>query len=410
MHKKKTLKKIVQKKLFAQRFLLNTCLAVSGLYLLNTTLSIACDVKNHIENKAKPSQSTYLNIINLILFSFLFKTGLKIRRKEPDILLKEPSVSKTVLNKLCYLYDREEQQDDVYSSLTKKDIENLCKRIDFSSLTNTEQYHILQNMILTANANPIASKILKSELLPCSLKIDNNLDCGGHISHAAQAIKRGTIYIYDSLDYIAVTHEFLHAKQIMDGAFLLKDLRYYSSLMNEAQAKALNLIIESNINPEYYPFYFNAEEKVWPKKITNHFLQISENETTNLPERTKRAKAQEKTMGVIMKCLLEENEQLRENIAQSYCDNKLSKQDLEYMNNTMNSWRRYYIKDDYKRKEEGISKILPSLKNELNLIPLMDDYFSTETGIKQSVASIKISSCKNSAIYDYLSNQKQKTK
>jgi hypothetical protein len=212
------------------------------------------------------------------------------------------------------------------------------------------------------------------------------------------------------LDPISVTHELLHAKQIMDGAFLLKDLRYYSSLMNEAQAKALNLIIESNIDPEYHPFHFNSEEKVWPKKITNHFLQTDENENINLSKRAKLAKAQEKTMGVIIKCLQEENDKFRENMIQSFCDNKLSKQDLEYMNNTMNSWRRYYIKDDYKRKEEGISKILPSLKNELNLIPLMDDYFSTETGIKQSVASIKISSCKNSAIYDYLSNQKQKTK
>ena len=224
MHKKKTLKKIIQKKLFAQRFLLNTCLAVSGLYLLNTALNVAYDIKNQIENKAKPSQLTYLNVINLILFSFLFKTGLKIRRKEPDIILKQPSVSKTVLNKLCYLYENEEKKDDIYSSLTPKDIENLCKRIDFSDLSEAEQHYILQRLILTADSNPVVSKILKSELLPCSLKIDNGINCGGHISHAEKVIKRGNIYIHDYLDSISVTHELLHAKQIMDGSFLLKEL------------------------------------------------------------------------------------------------------------------------------------------------------------------------------------------
>ncbi len=410
MHKKKTLKKIVQKKLFAQRFLLNTCLAVSGLYLLNTALNVAYDIKNQIENKAKPSQFTYLNVINLILFSFLFKTGLKIRRKEPDILLKQPSVSKTVLNKLCYLYENEEKKDDIYSSLTPKDIENLCKRIDFSDLAISEQHYILQRLILTANTNPVVSKILKSDLLPCSLKIDDTMNCGGHITHASQVIKRGSIYIHDYLDPISVTHELLHAKQIMDGSFLLKELRYYGSLMNEAQAKALNLIIESNINPEYYPFHFNPEEKVWPKKITNHFLQTDEKENINLSKRAKLAKAQEKTMGVIIKCLQEEDDKLRENMIQSFCDNKLSKQDLEYMNQTINSWRDFYIKEDYKAKEEIIPQMIPTLKNELKLIPLMDEYFSNETGIKQSISAIKINSCKNNAVYDYLSSQKQKTK
>ena len=66
--------------------------------------------------------------------------------------------------------------------------------------------------------------------------------------------------------------------------------------------------------------------------------------------------------------------------------------------------------EDYKVKEEIIPQMIPTLKNELKLIPLMDEYFSNETGIKQSISAIKINSCKNNALHDYLSIQKQKIK
>ena len=54
--------------------------------------------------------------------------------------------------------------------------------------------------------------------------------------------------------------------------------------------------------------------------------------------------------------------------------------------------------------------ILPNLTYDLKLVPHLNDYYSTETGIPQQIESIKISSSQNSVLYDYLKAQKQKTK
>lgn len=409
MKKEKKLSNIVQKKLFWQRFGLNFSIAWFGLFLLNTSISTALDVKERIENKESVTKLKLSNIINLILFSYLFNVSLKLRKKEPDVLLKNSSVAKSVLDDLRYFYDKEED-DDIYSSLKPKDIENLCKQIDFSPLSYSEQYDILQGLIVIANNNPVVAKILKSNLLPSTIHIDDSLFFGGQLVHGETIIKKGHILIQNHLDITSVAHEFFHAKQCMDGAFLPKELRSYASLMAEAQAKALNLILSVSTNHTGYFIEYRSEINNWVKQIRN--LQLFEVQKENLPlsRRAKIGKAQERTMGIIMKCLIEGNEGLREQTAQSLCKNQLSQSDLDEMHFTVSNWRNLYIKEGHEIKEEKLKKILPSLSKELKLIPLLNKYYSEETGIPQSLEAVKIYSSKPSALYEYLNTNKQKTK
>lgn len=409
MKKEKKLSNIVQKKLFWQRFGLNFSITWFGLFLLNTSISTSLDIKQRIENKESFTKLKLSNIINLILFYYLFNVSLKLRKQEPDVLLRKPSAAKPVLDDLRYFYDKEED-DDIYSSLKPKDIENLCKKIDFSPLSDSEQYAILQGLIVTAHNNPVVAKILKSNLLPSTLRIDDSLLVSGQLIHGEKIIKKGHILIQDHLDITAVAHELFHTKQCMDGAFLPKELRSYASVMTEAQAKALNLILTVTPNHTGYFIEYRSEINNWVKQIRN--LQLFEVQKENLPlsRRAKIGKAQERTMGIIMKCLIEGDEGLREQIAQSLCKNQLSKWDLAEMHFTVANWRDYYIKEGYEIQEEKLKKILPSLSKELKLIPLLNEYYSEETGIPQSLEAVKIDSSKPSALYEYLNTNKQKTK
>lgn len=410
MKKEKKLSNIVQKKLFWQRFGLNFSIAWCGLFLLNTSISTALDIKQRIENKESVFNLKLANIINIILFSYLFNVSLKLRKKEPDILLKNPSVAKPVLDELRYFYDKEEEKDDIYSSLNSKDIEKLCKQIDFSPLSYSEQYDILQGLIVVANNNPVVAKILKSNLLPSTIHIDDSLFVSGQLVHGEKVIKKGHILIQNHLDITSIAHEFFHAKQCMDGAFLPKELRMYASLMAEAQTKALNLILSISTNHTGYFVEYRSDLNNWVKQIRNLQLFEVQKENLTLSRRAKIGKAQERTMGIIMKCLIEGDEGLREQIAQSLCKNQLSQNDLDEMHFTVSNWRNLYIKEGHEIQEEKLKKNLPSLSKELKLIPLLNEYYSTETNIPQSLEAIKIYSSKPSILSEYLNTGKQKTK
>ncbi|MBO7244538.1 MAG: hypothetical protein J6V53_04575 [Alphaproteobacteria bacterium] len=405
------LQKQIQKNIFKQKLISNICLSICSLFTLNIANNVYCNfISPSPTSKQKNSFFKYADLVQLPAFLFLFYQSLKIRREDVDNTLTKSSLTKEVLNELRYFYDEDEKENDIYSSLTPKDIENLTKVIDFSGLPYLQQYEIIQSLILVAHLNPVVAKNLKSPLLPCQFKINQDMLMGGNISHGKKSIKKGLISIQNYLDITAITHELLHAKQIMDGAFLPQELDIYSHLMAEAHGRSLNLILSATDNTTGYFVKMRNPMGNWIKKILKiqkHY--ISQNNKC-ISEREKLGKAQERTMGILMKCLIEGNDDLREKIIQRYCYDQLNYIELEEMHLEVNCWRITYIKEDHEIKEEKLKNILPNLTYDLKLVPHLNDYYSNETGIPQQIESIKISSSQNSVLYDYLKAQKQKTK
>ena len=362
-----------------------------------------------LENKEKKLSLFHVifPLTSTILSFFLTFETFKNLKKLHTNKKREISVSKDVLNQLYYINPSQNKTPSIYDPLTEKDIKNLVKTIDFSPLEKPIQQSVLQNLITVSHSSPFVAKILKSELRTASIHIDPNLHCGGIANFSPYIDTEGKVTIQDHYNVLAIAHEFFHLKQAQDGAFCLKKLHHYVHLINEAQAKGLNYVLNFAINEECKKLNLsNTDLMDWENTLYySQFEKVKQTHPT-LNERELQGKAEEKSIGVLMKCLLEDDEKKREEIFKSECASFTSIEDKLKFHDYCFDWRTRYIDEAVLKWEKDIKSTLKhipeTIQSEVDLIPEFNDYFSYETGIQQDIKNIKIAAHdKNNALFQF---------
>jgi len=143
----------------------------------------------------------------------------------------------------------------------------------------------------------------------------------------------------------------------------------------------------------------------WEKTLYTSQLQKAKKQHPLLSERELKGKTEEMCIGILMKCLLESDKKLREEIFVTTCGSFSSKTDKLNFNTYCLNWRKNYINEDVLKRENELLSILkhtPSIiQHEVNMIPDFNAYFTAETGIPQDIRSIKISKQKPTALFQF---------
>ena len=308
-----------------------------------------------LENKEKKNSlfQMIFPLTTMILSIFLTLETIKHLKKLPSNRKRKISVEQDVLNQLSYVNIPQKKSPSPFDPLTQKDIENLVRTIDFSGLKKQEQQIILQNLIIIAHSSPLASKILKSNLRPAILKVDKNLSWRGLAAFSPEHDIDGKITIQDVCDPLSITHEIFHLKQAQDGAFCLKALHHYLHLMNEAQAKGLNYVL--NFATALECRKYNLSNEALPDwENTLYYTQFDKIKKQNpaISERELQGKTEERAIGILMKCLLEDDEKKREEIFNAEGCFFSSSNDKINFNTFCFEWRSTYINEAVLNLEE----------------------------------------------------------
>lgn len=387
---------------------------LSGYYGYALIQSINDYTKQKNENK-NPKISKILlpltiSILSIFLtsesFKYTFKLSLNKKRKK--------SVSKEILNQLFYINKPQNNKCTLYDPLTPSDIKELVKTIDFSQLESETQKNILQNIITVAHSSPFVAKIIKSKLRASSIQIDKNLNCGGIACFSNEIETEAKIKIKDDKNILAIIHEIFHLKQAKDGSYCSKELYHYLHLMNEAQAKGLNFITDYAVQEECVQLGLMKKNFIsWKNKLYFSQLKKISHENKHLTPREQKGKAEERTIGILMKCLLESSPKKRVQFFESNCGTFSSKSDQKDFQEYCDSWRNTYINDAILERENVFNKKLTHTANilqyEISKIPEFDSYFTHETGIQQNIKNIKITS-DNNALFSFSINKKEHQK
>ncbi len=369
-----------------------------------------------LENKEKKYSLFHVlfPLTTTILSIFLTFETIKYLKKFPFNKKRKTSVSKDVLNQLCYVNTPQNKHPSPFDPLTKKDIENLVQTIDFSALKKQEQLIILQNLIVIAHSSPLASKILKSNLRSAIIEVDKNLSYGGLASFSPEHDIDGKIIIQNVCDPLSITHEIFHLKQAQDGAFCLKDLHHYLHLMNEAQAKGLNYVLNFATNLECRKYNLSNETlSDWENTLYYSQFDKIKKQNPTLLERELQGKTEERAIGVLMKCLLEDDEKKREEIFNTEGCFFSSTNDRINFNTFCFEWRSTYINETVLNLEEKTKEILTHtpkiIQHEVDCVKDFNAYFSYETGIQQDIKNIKIATHdKNNALFQFCCKELEK--
>lgn len=349
------LKNRLHKKINQFKVVMYLCVLASFLFVAKESYYMAADIKEKIYTKKRNGNNSNLPLhsLGILVYSFLAYMGIKEVKRLP-IPSKRPTVSDKTLFSLIYCKSTE--QANLYTPLTEEDIINLTKKLDFSSLDDKTQYKILQNIIRASSASPFVAKILKSDLLTSTIQVDSTLKKGGVIKFGETLFKKASIKVQTIQSAIPILHEIFHARQVKDGASFLSDLNHYARLTNEASAKALDLILYTKTNL-ISPFLSITYNPKWVKKILDNRLQ---KEKYLKPILTSRQKgfAEEETIGIIMKCLLESDPKKRETIVHRFCGNILNEADCIEMHLECEDWRQSYITNAILQKEEDLEEKL----------------------------------------------------
>lgn len=405
------LKNRLHKKINQFKVVMYLCVLASFLFVAKESYYMAADIKEKISTKKRNENNSnlLLHSLGILFYSFLTYMGIKEVKRLP-VPSKRPTVSDKTLSSLIYCKSTE--QTNPYTPLTEEDIINLTKKLDFSSLDDKTQYKILQNIIRASSASPFVAKILKSDLLTSTIQVDPTLKKGGVIGFGETLFKKASIKVQTIQSAIPILHEIFHARQVKDGASFLSDLNHYARLTNEASAKALDLILYTKTNL-ISPFLSITYNPKWVRKILDNRLQ---KEKYLKPILTYRQKgfAEEETIGIIMKCLLESDPKKRETIVHRFCGNILNEADCIEMHLECEDWRQSYITNAILQKEEDLEEKLthtPNLIYEINYVSFFDSYNSAETHIPQSFESIKISKNEpHNILFKFFNQDKQNLK
>ncbi|MBQ8251703.1 MAG: hypothetical protein IJY92_07350 [Alphaproteobacteria bacterium] len=394
-----------KRKIFFLCYLASLAFSVyQGTILLNNSIEFF-DKKQQTQKK----QSLFNILSPLIttgLWIFITRKAFKLLNELFPNKLREISVSPDVLQQLCYVKHPPQNTPSIYDPLTENDIKNLTTYIDFSHLKKSEQQFILQDLIITSYSSPFVAKLLKSKIRAATLFIDKNLYCAGISDFAPEIDVEGKIILQNFDNPLVATHEIFHLKQAQDGSYCLKNLNHYLHLINEAQAQGLNYILNYEITTECQKR--NPSDSWlsnWEKTLYTSQLQKAKKQHPLLSERELKGKTEEMSIGILMKCLLESDKKLREEIFVTTCGSFSSKTDKLNFNTYCLNWRKNYINEDVLKRENELLSILkhtPSIiQHEVNMIPDFNAYFTAETGIPQDIRSIKISKQKPTALFQF---------
>ncbi len=395
-----------KRKIFFLCYLASLAFSVyQGSILLNNSIEF------FDKKKQSSKEHSLFNILSPLittsLWIFITRKTFKLLNELFPNKKREISVSSDVLQQLCYVKYPSKNTTSVYDPLTETDIKNLTTYIDFSHLKKSEQQFILQDLIITAYYSPLVAKILKSKIRTATLLIDKNLYCSGISDFAPEIDIEGKIILQNFDNPLVTAHEILHLKQAQDGSYCLKNLNHYLHLINEAQAQGLNYVLNYEITNECQQHNSSKNDLTnWEKTLYTSQLKKIKKQHPTLSERERKGKTEEMSIGILMKCLLESDKKLREEIFVTACGPFSSKTDKANFNTYCLNWRKTYINEDVLKRENEVSSILkhtPSIiQHEVNMIPDFNTYFTTETGIPQDISRIKISKQQPIALFQFI--------
>lgn len=396
--------------------MLYLCFTASALFSCVQGTIFFYKLKN--DTSEKKSLSFFLDKLQHLLLAFfslsLLGISLKEIKKLPKNKKRTPTVSDNILAQLSYGNMPRDCSNDIYNPLTPNDIKNLVQKLDFSNLKEEEQHLILQNIIIVSDLSPFVAKIIKSDFQTSTIRIDNELNFQGTAKFLPEIISNGLISLKIPEDPIAIAHEIFHLKQAYDGAHASKYFYHYTHLLNEAQAEGINFITKFNLYQGYAKVNKTKNPlPKWEKDLFYTQLNHIKKKYPTLSEREQQAKGEELLIGVLMKCLLESDEQKREEIFKNACKKNLTYNDRIDFNAYISRWRNIYINEHVLMYEEKINNILQHqpqiVQQDLERVPLFEAYFTNETGVPQSISEIKLSK-KNpyNALYTYQKTTRQK--